>query len=316
MVFRPARGGSYHEEMQVNLLNIHIEDTLSQYEAMLSIPVGKREDYFRHTMMKPFRAMWEMIHVPLTAKQPNGYDVVMAAKMMGFLPLQHQEGIAKAKRSLQDIQILKLAKETLLECVLRAGSAGLAVKAEELRFGAYLADPDKLSSQQGYTGFGGIPGYVLIVVAPNTYNIPRLPALIAHEFHHNIRFSYFDWNHGDVTLGDYIIIEGLADSFATEIYGEELLGPWVTSIQGEELAYSFEVIRGALNTKGFAEVSSYMFGDEAAARAGYPTVGLSAGAGYAVGYHVVQSFLQRSNLSIYEATLLPTETLIQGSGLL
>ena len=296
-------------------MNIHMEDTLRQYEALLTMPNEQRNDYFRHTMMKPFRSMWETIHVPITAQQPNGYDVVMATQMMGFLPLQHQEGIEKAGKRLQDIRIQELAKETLLGCIHRIDSAGLAVKAEELIFGAYLADPDKLSSYQGYTGFGGIPGYILIILDPNCYNIPRLPALIAHEFHHNVRFSYFDWNHGNVTLGDYIIIEGLADSFATEMYGEELLGPWVTNIQGKKLDHCFEVIRGALETKGFAEVSSYMFGDEAAAREGYPAVGLPAGAGYAVGYHVVQSFLKRNDVSIYEATLLPAETIIQGSGM-
>ncbi|WP_289356512.1 MULTISPECIES: DUF2268 domain-containing protein [unclassified Paenibacillus] len=297
-------------------MNIHVEDTLSQYEALAAMPPEKRDDYFRHTMMKPFQSMWETIHVPITAKQPNGYDVVMATQMMGFLSLQHQDGIEKARKCLEEICILELAKETLLECIHRIDSAGLAVRAEEVRLGAYIADPDKLSSQQGYTGFGGIPGYVLIILDPNSYNIPRLPALIAHEFHHNIRFSYFDWNHGDVTVSDYMIIEGLADSFATVMYGEELLGPWVTNIQGEELDNCFEVIRGALDTKGFAEVSSYMFGDEAAVREGYPTVGLPAGAGYAVGYHVVQSFLKRNHVSIYEATLLPTEVIIQGSGLL
>lgn len=51
------------------------------------------------------------------------------------------------------------------------------------------------------------PGYVIAIIRPNSYNVPRFPALIAHEFHHNLRFSYFEWNHGDVTVADYIIIE-------------------------------------------------------------------------------------------------------------
>ena len=63
-------------------------------------------------------------------------------------------------------------------------------------------------------------------------------------------------------VADYIIIEGLADSFATALYGKEFLGPWVTSIDNEDLEYSIYVIKEGLNVKGFAEVSSYMFGDD------------------------------------------------------
>lgn len=54
----------------------------------------------------------------------------------------------------------------------------------------------------------------------------------------------------------YLIIEGLAESFAKELYGEELLGPWITSFEKEDLAYSTEVIKDALHIKGFADVSS------------------------------------------------------------
>lgn len=97
----------------------------------------------------------------------------------------------------------------------------------------------------------------------------------------NGRFSYFDWDRGDVTLGEYLVIEGLADSFATELYGEEHLGPWVTSIDEEELECSIQLIQEGFNLIGFAEVSGYMFGDEIAKKEGYSPVGLSPGAGYA-----------------------------------
>lgn len=95
-----------------------------------------------------------------------------------------------------------------------------------------------------------------VSIFPNSYNLPRIPAVIAHECHHNLRFSYFNWDHGNVTVGDYLVIEGLAESFAKALYGEEMLGPWVTSMDEEELNYSIEVIGEALNIKGFAEVSS------------------------------------------------------------
>ncbi len=93
------------------------------------------------------------------------------------------------------------------------------------------------------------------------------------------------------------------------MYGEEYVGPWVTSIDEEELEYSIHVIREGFHLKGFAEVSSYMFGDEIAKKEGYSPVGLSFGAGYAV-----QSFMKKNNITIREATLLSAEEIITGCG--
>ena len=62
-------------------MKITVEDTLEQYGKLYGLEPGKREDFFRNTMMKPFETMWRFINVPLRAKEPGGYDVVMAAKM-------------------------------------------------------------------------------------------------------------------------------------------------------------------------------------------------------------------------------------------
>lgn len=56
--------------------------------------------------------------------------------------------------------------------------------------------------------------------------------------------------------------------------------------------------------KGFSEVSRYMFGDPIAKDKGFEPVGLSAFAGYAVGYHAVQSFMNQHHITISEATRL------------
>ncbi|AJG61139.1 MULTISPECIES: DUF2268 domain-containing protein [Bacillus] len=294
-------------------MKIFIEDTISQYDILLSLSPEERENFFRHTMMKPFEGMWNAINVSMKSKDPKGYDVMMATRMLGYLDINETKLAEEALNDLKKMNALKIAEKTLKECIDFSSEHDLRVSAEELRFGMYIADPKKLKNQNSYTGFGGIPGYVIAIIRPNSYNVPRFPALIAHEFHHNLRFSYFEWNHGDVTVADYIIIEGLADSFATALYGKEFLGPWVTSIDNEDLEYSIYVIKEGLNVKGFAEVSSYMFGDDFAKKEGYQPVGLSTGAGYAVGYHIVQSFMKNNNVTIQEATLLSTEEIIKGS---
>ena len=290
-------------------MKIIIEDTIEQYEKLFSMKDDK-ENYYRYSMMKPFEKMWNMINVPLKAKQPNGYDVIMATDMLGYLNVSETETGRQALENLKEIQALQTAQNTLNHCIEFIEKNNININADELRFGMYIADPKKLELQKGYCGFGGIPGFIQVSIYPNSYNIPRIPAVIAHEFHHNIRFSYFDWDHGDVSVGDYLVIEGLAESFVKELYGEDLLGPWVTSFDKEDLEYSKEVIKDALDIKGFAEVSSYMFGDTIAKEQGYQPVGLSPFAGYAVGYQAVQSFLETNNVGIEEATLLGTDEIL------
>lgn len=295
-------------------MKIIVENTIEQYEQLYKLEVG-REDYFRYTMMKPFENMWRTINVPLKAKQPSGYDVLMATHMLGYLNVSETEIGWQALQQFKKLAVLETAHKTLNRCVDFSKKHDLRVNADELRFGMYVADPTKLALQKGYCGFGGIPGFIHVSIYPNAYNVPKIPAVIAHEFHHNIRFSYMDWDHGDVTVGDYLVIEGLAESFAQELYGKAQLGPWVTSFDEEDLAYSTAVIKDAIHIKGFAEVSSYMFGDTIAKEQGYKPVGLSPFAGYAVGYHIVQSFMKNNHVNIAEATLLETDEIINHCGL-
>lgn len=291
-------------------------NTYEQYKELLAITdLEERKNFFRYTMMAPLTDMWNLINVPIKAKQENGYDVLIATKMLGYADISNDEQIQQGLSILKDNNAYVVAENTIKTCIENANKAGLKVNADEIKFGLYVADPYKLKRQQGYTGFGGIPGYITVNIYPNDYNLPKIPAVIAHEFHHNIRFSYFDWDHGNVTVGDYLVIEGLADSFAKELYGTEHLGPWVTSMEKDDLEYSLYVIGEALNIKGFAEVSSYMFGDEIAKQEGYQPVGLSFGAGYAVGYEVVQSFMKKHNKTIFETTLISSDEIINGSGL-
>ncbi|KGR78766.1 DUF2268 domain-containing protein [Ureibacillus sinduriensis] len=297
-------------------MSYKVIDTFNQYEELLGITsLEERKNYFRYTMMKPLNEMWNFINVPMKAKQENGYDVIMATKMLGYADVADSGLIQKGLSILRENNAYTVADNTIKNCIAQASERGLKVNAEEVKLGLYIADPDKLKRQMGYTGFGGIPGFITVNIYPNDYNLPKLPAVIAHEFHHNIRFSYFEWDHGNVTVGDYLVIEGLAESFAQELYGMEQLGPWVNGMDKEELAYSTEVIGEALDVKGFAEVSSYMFGDEIASQEGYQPVGLPFCAGYAVGYEAVQSYMQKHNKTIYEATLATTDEIIHGCGL-
>lgn len=294
-------------------IDYKIVNSLEQYERLLQITNSEeRKDFFRYTMMQPFKKMWKLINVPIKAKKENGYDVLIATKMLGYADISDDKTIKEALTILKGSNAYAVAENTIKTCIDKAVHAGLKINAKEIKLGLYISDPEKLKLSNGYTGFGGIPGFITVNIYPNHYNLPRIPAVIAHEFHHNIRFSYFDWDYGNVTVADYLVIEGLAESFARELYGAEQLGPWVTSMNKEEVEYSTNVIREALELKGFAEVSSYMFGDEIAVQEGYQPVGLPFCAGYAVGYKAVQAYMKKYNKTIYEATLASTDDIING----
>ncbi len=295
---------------------IKVNDPLQQYEELLRCEtLEQKQQFFRYTMMEPLKTMWTYLQVPMKAKQPNGYDVLYAADMLGFAKLEDREVLKKGVERLRTMNIVDRGERALKHLLEVANDQGLEVRANAIQLGIYLADEEKLSLHEGYTGFGGIPGYLMVLLFPNERNTSRFEGLLAHEFHHNLRFSYFNWSHGDVTVGEYIVIEGLADVFAETIYGREQLGPWVTGLDEDDLNDSISVIKDALHIKGFAEVSSYMFGDSYAIERGYQPVGLSFAAGYAVGYVVVKAFLEETGLTIFEATQCTSDDIITRSAI-
>ena len=106
-------------------------------------------------MMKPFEGMWNTINVPMKSKDPKGYDVMMATRMLGYLDINETKLAEEALNDLKKMNALKIAEKTLKECIDFSSEHDLRVSAEEMRFGMYIADP-KIKNQNSYTGFGGI----------------------------------------------------------------------------------------------------------------------------------------------------------------
>lgn len=163
-------------------MNLVMEKTFEQYEKLFSMEEQKREDEFRYTMMRAFEKMWTAIQVPLKAKEPNGYDVIMAAKMLGYLDVRDAESGQKALQILKESHVSKTAESALRQCIFFAEREQLRVNAEEIKFGLYIADPNKLQLQKGYCGFGGIPGFIHVWIDPNRYNLPRFLQLLLMSF--------------------------------------------------------------------------------------------------------------------------------------
>ena len=297
------------EKVRINLIN-----SLDFYDKCL---LGKvSENSFRYELMQPMKTMWDYLNVPLKATEPNGYDVIMASEMLGiWTPRKSIQQVKDNLPELIESKIFEEYQEVITKGIDEFEKIGYSIPLEEININILLGDKDskEMEVNKGYSGFGGIPGYIMLMVVPNDFNKKRLKSALAHEFNHNVRFTFEPFNHGDVTVEEYLVLEGLAECFAEEMYGKEFIGPWIEDFDEEEMEYSMEVIKEGRKTKGFGEVSAYMFGDEIAKKQGYSPVGLSANAGYTIGYHLIKQYLVNSKKSIAQATLTPTEEIIRVS---
>jgi uncharacterized protein YjaZ len=290
-----------------------IIDTASFYRRLLATDdLAEREHLYRQELLEPFAGMFRIF---------GGGDALSMAKMWGlYTPEDFSNGARPKIESLLAALAAHDAWGKAAEALER-GRQAFAPFADRLRletvtFALVLADLSRANPiDRGYTGFGGIPGYVLAVYGDaNDYTLPRLGGACVHELNHNLRFSVFPFNPMQVTVGEYSIAEGLAEAFAAELFGEEVIGYYVTDINEEELATARQVIGSALEVTGFNEVRSYIFGDTISAHMGRAKAGVPDFAGYAIGYRVVRQYLARTGKTVAEATFVPAQEIITESG--
>ncbi len=98
-----------------------------------------------------------------------------------------------------------------------------------------------------------------------------------------------------------------------ELYGESVVGYYVTDFNEAELATAKGIISKALDVTGFNEVRGYIFGDAIAESMNLPKAGVPNFAGYAIGYSIVQAYLKRTGRTVPEATFVPAKEIIEAS---
>lgn len=286
----------------------------SIYRKIMTAPAQKKNDIYRYEMMKPFEKKWACYNVPMKAAQPNGYDVIMASEMLGFLlpekVTQDVEGSIAMLENNQFWDNCRRSIERSIDCFI---TAGIDLPVKEYLYTVLLANPKSPYTilNDNYCGDGGIPGYIFTWLVPSEHTMKRLPVALAHETNHNVRFQFEKWRN-DISLGAMMVSEGLAENFATFLYGEEEVGPWVSKTDMETLnSYIKPIIREALSVQGLENLTAYLYGDEMAKMQDYFPVGLPYCAGYACGYHMVKHYIQKTGKSIIEATLTPAEEILK-----
>lgn len=284
------------------------------YKKILTAPSNKKDDIYRYELMKPFEFKWSCYNIPLKAPQKNGYDVIMASSMLGFLtPTKVNDSQRESIELLSANHFWDKCQKSIEVSIDAFVDAGIELPVKSYLFTILLADPESPYTilNEGYCGDGGIPGYIFGSLTPNDYTMNRMPVALAHECNHNIRFQFEKWRN-DISLAGMMVNEGLAENFAVSIYGEEMVGPWVAKTDKDTLnGYIKPIIKEGLEVTGLDNLTAYLYGDEMANMQGYFPVGLPYCAGYACGYYMIKHYLKKTGKTIIEATLTPAEEILR-----
>ena len=276
--------------------------------------VAKREQLYLELFVQPWQKMMNMMQRP----GMDANDPLAGAKVWGWLLPDQVEGIANLLHKMEAAHAWDISRDAAAKAADRFTPYADRFTFDTFEGWLVLADPARFVDdiQPGYTGATDwfAPRYIGQYWEPDERNLPHLAGLVAHEMHHLARFRIFPFGM-ETSVADYIVLEGMAESFAAALFGEQVVGYYVTQFDEAMLDTAKTLIAAGLNQTGFNVVRSYIFGDALAAKSGFePLGGMPTYGGYAVGYHVVQAFLQRTELSVEEATFIPADEIVAKSG--
>jgi uncharacterized protein YjaZ len=291
-------------------MKIVVHDTASAMIDLLQRPLAERPEALRE-MLQPLQGMMSaMGNVdPVEMHQRLGSGFRVDREDPRYLP---------AVRQMRDAGVWNQIEDSLAAAWERISSAVPGAKhAETVHVVVVLGNPDDdhlMVRSAGYFGMGGIPGAIQLVVWPTDMSLRNIGYAAAHELHHNVRYANVVWNPMTVTLGEWVVSEGLAEAFVRELAGEQALGPWSKALTGPEVDGAYERITADIDVAGMQNLTAYVLGDTAAQRMGQQPVGLPEFAGYAVGLRVVDAHLAASGLTAAESVALSAREILTNAG--
>lgn len=174
-------------------------------------------------------------------------------------------------------------------------------------------DPIFVERTLGYYGMGATPGTIWLVAWPTDYNLARIGACGVHEFAHSLRTPNIE---AQFSLAEWVVQEGLAEVFTTEVCGADSTGGWYAGVTGTALEDAVAKVTRAFGTGTTPQDwSPYVLGDEIAGRMGRHPVGVPHMGGYAVGRALVERYLAASGLKAAQAIVRPAAEIIAGAGI-
>ena len=298
-------------------VSIEVVDVLSGQRAMFDTTTPEETRRVGNERVAgPLRPWWEpMTNNPWMSVTPEVADPLGYALMLQIAPPEMDPADALAYLDRFDAAgSLGACADALVATFDRLAPTAHGISLPTIRYTLALATPGIRTERDGnaaYTGFGGNPGAIMMIALPDDYNLPRLAAMAAHEAHHNVRLSHEPWDPASITVGQYIVMEGLAEAFAADMFDEDALGPWTLMHDEEVLRSHRATYRDVLDQGG--DPRPYMFGDWAAADFHYEAKGLPNYIGYGMGYRVVRSYLDATGATPAEATYVSWREIAEGA---
>jgi uncharacterized protein YjaZ len=292
-------------------MSIQPIDSLSTQRAALE---ANSPAVFCERVMQPIERFWKpfMDRFPI---DPNVEPALAAAQAMGFYnPTDDREAGLRALDAFEEAGTWPVCVAAIEKAYAALAPAVHGLDIGDVQFTLLLGSLRILREEYGaYTGFQQL-GMALVMGWPNPIGTPRLPVASAHELNHIVRFQFEPWTQ-HTTLGQYLVAEGLAESFGVEVVGDKrLAGPYSTALTPAQVAELKPRFKAALEITSFDEMRSYIFGDWAAEQFHYPKLGVPDYAGYTIGYDVVQAYLARTGMTATEATYVPWREIVDVSG--
>lgn len=288
-------------------MTISMIDSASGMSRVLTADAKDRDDLIRD-MWAPMAGIYHFI--------PGGVDMATVHQQnFGFRP---DSAIEQVREGLESL--VAADAWTRIEKALEDGSAALAyadpgVTIPDLNVLLVLGDPTNrhfVDEAQGMSGFGGISGYIAITVWPTSRVLDRLEAIAVHELHHNVRYSPggIVWDPQTVMVGEHVVSEGLADVFASELYGDAGYTHFVRDETRSDDQVLAKVASG-LGVTGMADFAAWVLGDSSAQLFGAEPVGLPTGAGYAAGARLVREYLDATGATAAQNVRTPASDILR-----
>ena len=226
----------------------------------------------------------ELYQVPLDQERFQAYLKVVVGDASGhdieLAPLAWINPMAKAHALEQVKALLDLGAEDVAKKAMQEAQTRLSIQ-DDFRVSTVLLDDLKggwtnryLNEARDYfKPLEGLKKFAWIIVPCWTADRPSLEFIRQVVKMYIYRASYVLSYGNPTTLQDVLRQEGLAMQFAD-------VEQWLES---DDLEYSKEVIKPYLQSEHYPTQFACLFGDEAAKVVGYPALGLSKRAGFAVG---------------------------------
>ncbi|WP_147533237.1 DUF2268 domain-containing protein [Bacillus marasmi] len=133
-----------------------------------------------------------------------------------------------------------------------------------------------------------------------------IEALFVHEYHHVCRLNKIEKSIKDYTLLDSIVLEGLAEVAVETNCGADYLAPWCKKYSDEQIGgFWKKYLSDHLKVKKEESLhDQLLFGER-----GFPYM-----VGYAVGYKVVKTFLDKQPLTTQETFTIRAEKMLEVMG--